>query len=131
MSFFAPIYFISIGMTTNFANHFDVILILVILLAAFITKFSSVILGAKVSGMALNRQVMAIAAGLNARGATGIILAGIGLQKGLIDERIFVAFFIMAVLTSMASGPLMNMFLKGKFTLAIPDKKTLPDIIRE
>ncbi len=131
LSFFAPIYFISIGMTTNFIAHFDGLLVLLMLLVAFITKFFAVILGARVSGMKLNRQVMAIAAGLNARGATGIILAGIGLQNGLIDERIFVAFFIMAVVTSMASGPLMTMFLKGKVTFQIPRDKALPDIVRD
>ena len=41
----------------------------------------------------------------NARGATGIILAGVGLTNRVIDERIFVAFVVMAPATSLISGP--------------------------
>lgn len=120
LSFFAPIYFVSIGMATNFAVHFDLLLVTLVTTVACVVKYASVLLGARMAGMPIDRQVWAIASGLNARGATGIILAGVGLANGLIDERIFVAIFIMALSTSIISGPLMNMFLKGRFTLTIP-----------
>ena len=53
-------------------------------------------LGAKAAGMPLDREAWAVGFGLNARGATGIILAGVGLANGVIDERIFVAIVVMA-----------------------------------
>jgi Kef-type K+ transport system membrane component KefB len=113
MSFFAPIYFISMGMTTNFIRHFDPALVAVILLAACVTKIGAVLLGAKAAPMPLDREAWAIGFGLNARGATGIILADVGLANNVIDERIFVALVVTALLTSLMSGPAMNRLLIG------------------
>jgi Kef-type K+ transport system membrane component KefB len=114
LSFFAPIYFVSMGMTTNFIANFDGTLVLIILVVACASKVGAVLLGARMSGMALNREAWAIAFGLNARGATGIILAGVGLANKVIDERIFVAIVIMALVTSLMSGPLMNSLLSNR-----------------
>jgi len=69
------------------------------------------LLGAQLAGMPLSRDTWAIAFGLNARGATGIILAGVGLANGLIDARIFVAIVLMALVTSLISGPAMSALL--------------------
>jgi Kef-type K+ transport system membrane component KefB len=111
MSFFAPIYFISMGMTTDFIKNFDLSLVIVILVVACVSKVGAVLLGAKLAGMTLDREVWAISFGLNARGATGVILAGVGLTNRVIDERVFVAIVVMALVTSLMSGPLMNQLL--------------------
>ncbi len=111
LSFFAPIYFVSMGMTTNFITNFDLGLVLLILVVACVSKVGAVLLGARAAGMPLNREAWAIGFGLNARGATGIILAGVGLTNGVIDARIFVAVVVMALVTSLMSGPMMNYFL--------------------
>jgi Kef-type K+ transport system membrane component KefB len=79
--------------------------------AASVSKIGAVILGAKAAGMPLDREVWAIGFGLNARGATGIILAGVGLANGVIDARIFVALIVTALVTSFAAGPMMTRFL--------------------
>lgn len=116
LSFFAPIYFVSMGMTTNYITNFDGLLVLVILVAALASKLGSVLLGAKLAGMPLDRESWAIAFGLNARGATGIILAGVGRAAGVIDDRIFVAIVVMALVTSLIAGPMMNWLLSHRFT---------------
>jgi len=118
MSFFAPIYFISMGMTTNFIRNFDLTLVALILVVACVSKIGSVLLGAKAAGMPLDREAWAIGFGLNARGATGIILAGVGLSNRVIDDRIFVAIVVMAMLTSLMSGPAMNSLLSRHRALA-------------
>jgi Kef-type K+ transport system membrane component KefB len=118
MSFFAPIYFISMGMTTNFIRNFDLALVALILVVACISKIGAVLLGAKAAGMPLDRETWAIGFGLNARGATGIILAGVGLANNVIDDRIFVAIVVMAMVTSLMSGPTMNYLLSRHQTLA-------------
>lgn len=112
LSFFAPIYFVSMGMTANFITHFDLSLVALVLGVAMVSKLGAVLLGARLAGMRLNRETWAIAFGLNARGATGIILAGVGLANRLIDERIFVAIVLMALVTSLISGPAMNTLLR-------------------
>jgi Kef-type K+ transport system membrane component KefB len=105
LSFFAPIYFVSMGLNANFITHFDAGLVLLIVVVACVSKIGAVLLGARLAGMPLDRKTLAIGFGLNARGATGIILAGVGLEHGVIDERIFVAIVVMAILTSLISGP--------------------------
>jgi Kef-type K+ transport system membrane component KefB len=108
---FAPIYFISMGMSTNFITNFDPVLVVLISVAACVSKLGAVLLGAKAAGMPLDREAWAIGFGLNARGATGIILAGVGLTNGVIDARIFVAVVVMALLTSLMAGPMMSRLL--------------------
>lgn len=117
-SFFAPLYFISMGMTTNYITNFDWALVLVILVAALASKLFGVLLGIKLARMPLNREAWAIAFGLNARGATGIILAGVGRAAGVIDDRIFVAIVVMALMTSILAGPVMNWLLSDRIAEA-------------
>jgi len=106
-SFFAPIYFVSIGLKANFAANFDISLVFLILLAACAGKIFGAGIGALFSGFSI-RESMAIGFGLNARGAIEMILASIALEYNLIDERIFVALVVMAMVTSLISGPMMN-----------------------
>jgi Kef-type K+ transport system membrane component KefB len=113
VSSFAPIYFVSMGMTTNFVANFDALLVALILGVACISKIGAVLAGAKAAGMHLAREVWAVAFGLNARGATGIILAGVGLANGVIDARNFVAIVVMALVTSLLAGPMMSRLLGG------------------
>jgi Kef-type K+ transport system membrane component KefB len=124
MSFFVPIYFVSMGMSTNFIANFDWLLVAIILLVACVSKVGAVALGARMAGMKVNREVWAIAFGLNARGATGIILAGVGLANHMIDERIFVAIVVMALVTSLMSAPAMTSLLNNKLSLKIPSGET-------
>lgn len=131
MAFFAPIYFVSIGMKTNFFSNFNPLLVVTILICAFASKFIAVLIGAKIGGMEIDRRALAIASGLNARGATGIILAGIGLSYGLINEQLFVALFVMAVATSILAGPLMSYFLAQRKTIAIKEPETTVSTIKQ
>jgi Kef-type K+ transport system membrane component KefB len=105
-------------MTANFIHNFDFILAVLILVVATVSKVGAVLLGAKAAGMPLDRESWAIGFGLNARGATGIILAGVGLANNVIDERIFVAIVLMAMITSLMSGPIMNQLLTSHRALA-------------
>lgn len=122
LSFFAPIYFVSMGMTTNFITNFDWTLVLLLFVVACVSKVGSVLLGARLAGMPLNREAWAIGFGLNARGATGIILASVGLANGIIDARIYVAIVVMAIATSLMSGPLMNYFLSHYRVVTDPSR---------
>lgn len=126
-SFFTPIYFVSIGMTTNFLAHFDFKMTALIFLVACVSKISAVLLGARMGGMQINRQTWAISFGLNARGATGLILAGVGLSNGLIDDRIFVAVVIMAILTTLISAPAMSGLLRGR-AAAVAGAQSIPPV---
>ena len=77
---------------------------------AFFGKILGAGFGAKLGGFS-NRESLAAGFGLNARGAMGIILGSIALESGLIGEEVFVSVVIMALVTSMTSGPLMRLCL--------------------
>ena len=54
------------------------------------------------------RQSVAIGFAMNARGAMEMILATVARDAGLIDDRLFVALIIMALVTSFISGPIIS-----------------------
>lgn len=108
---FAPLFFVSIGLRVNFGANFDFWLTLFILVIAFAGKILGSGVGTKLGGFTW-RESFAAGFGMNARGAIEIILGLVALENGLIDERIFVSLVIMALITSMTSGPLMKWVLK-------------------
>lgn len=117
---FAPLFFASVGLKVNFAAHFDIGLVLVVLVIACIGKILGCGLGARWSGIAW-REAWAIGFGMNARGAMEIILGLLALQAGLIRERTFVALVVMALITSMMSGPAMQRLLRLRKVLRLTD----------
>ncbi|EMR04235.1 cation:proton antiporter [Cesiribacter andamanensis] len=123
---FAPIFFVSIGLKVNFVANFDLMLVLVVLVLAFVGKIVGSGLGTYLGGYS-RRESLAIGFGMNARGAMEIILGLIALENKIIDERFFVALVIMALITSITSGPLMRLFLNPPVKIIPPDKDpTLP-----
>ena len=111
--FFAPLFFAGIGLRVNFLANFDLVLTLFVLAVACFGKIVGCGLGARWSGMT-KRESWAVGFGMNARGAMEIVLGLLALQAAIIDERMFVALVIMALVTSMLSGPCMQRILGMK-----------------
>jgi Kef-type K+ transport system membrane component KefB len=107
---FAPLFFVSIGLKLNFLAYFDAWMVLVILVLAFFGKVAGASIGAYWGGLSRNNS-LAVGFGMNARGVMEIILATLALNAGLIGEKVFVALVVMALVTSLTSGPLMKRFL--------------------
>ena len=108
---FAPLFFVAIGMKVNFLTYFDVKLVLFVLVLAYLGKVLGCTIAAWLGGYS-KRISMAVGFGMNARGAMEIILASLALQAGLIKENLFVALVVMALVTSITSGPLIKWILK-------------------
>jgi len=113
MTIWAPIYFVSIGLKTNFAANFDLTIVLLVFSVACIGKIIGASLGALAGGMT-ERRALAVGFGLNARGAMEIVLATAALDYGLIEGRIFVALVIMALATTMISGLALPWLMKTR-----------------
>jgi Kef-type K+ transport system membrane component KefB len=107
LNFFAPLYFVSVGLKTDFTGQFDGPLVLWVFLIACLGKILGASLGAMLGGMS-GREALTVGVGLNARGAVEIILATVALEQHLIDQRIFVALVAMAFATTLVSGPLLQ-----------------------
>ncbi len=108
---FAPLFFVSIGLRVNFITNFDPLLTLIIIVIAFAGKIIGSGIGTKLGGFTW-RESFAAGFGMNARGAMEIILGIVALENGLINEKVFVSLVIMALVTSMSSGPLMKWMLR-------------------
>jgi len=111
---FAPLFFVSIGLRVNFIANFDFMLTLIIVVIAFTGKIVGSGLGTRLGGFSW-KESLAAGFGMNARGAMEIILGLIALENGLINEKVFVSLVIMALITSMTSGPLMKWSLNRKW----------------
>ena len=109
-NFFAPLFFVSIGLKINFIENFDPVIVSIVLVLAFVGKVLGATIGARLGGMSKNHS-LAVGFGMNARGAMEIILGTLALNAGLISKPIFVALVIMALVTSLTSGPLMKKFI--------------------
>lgn len=112
-NFFSPLFFASIGLRINFVDEFDLVTVLIVLVVATMGKVFGCYFGAKAAKMS-NRESWAIGFGMAAQGAVGIILGGLALDAGLIQEKLMVAIVIMALGTSLLSGPAMQKILRQK-----------------
>lgn len=110
---FAPLFFVSIGLRVNFFTNFDLMLTLTIIFIAFTGKIVGAGMGTRLGGFSW-KESLAAGFGMNARGAMEIILGLIALENGLINEKVFVSLVIMALFTSMTSGPLMRWSLTSR-----------------
>lgn len=90
MTILVPVYFVSLGLRTDFAAEFDATIVLLIFAVACAGKIIGAGLGAIAAGIE-NRKALAVGFGLNARGAMEIALASAALHYGLIEGQIFVA----------------------------------------
>ncbi len=104
---FAPLFFASIGLRVDFAANFDIGLVMIVLVLATVGKLAGCVVSARFAGFR-SREAWAIGFGMNARGAMEIILGLLALEAGLINERLFVALVVMALLTSITSGMLVQ-----------------------
>lgn len=117
---FAPIFFASIGLKVNFLDHFDLELVLTVITLACCCKVTGGFLGARWGGMP-RREASAVGFAMVSVGAMGIIVGLLALESGIIEERLFVALVIMAMVTSMISGPMMRLVLRYRQQLSLQD----------
>jgi Kef-type K+ transport system membrane component KefB len=115
---FAPLFFATMGMRADFITDFDAFLVAGVLAVACVGKVLGCSVGAALGGMKRS-QALSIAFGLMPQGAMGIILGFLALEYSLINEKVFVALVVTAIVTSTMSGPLIRWALRE--TAAVPD----------
>jgi Kef-type K+ transport system membrane component KefB len=117
---FATLYFATIALRVDFVESFSPRLVLLVLGIACAGKLLGAAFGARAAGKTV-RDAIATAAGLNARGAMEIVLGELALQHGIIDRPLFTAIVIMALVTSVASGPLLKLFMRPALPSALDE----------
>jgi Kef-type K+ transport system membrane component KefB/mannitol/fructose-specific phosphotransferase system IIA component (Ntr-type) len=120
---FAPFFFASIGLRTNFVSNFHLGLTATVIGVACVGKLLGAGWGARLGGMDRTSS-LAVGLAMNARGAMEIILGILALQAGLIRENMFVAMVIMALFTSLASAPAIHFLIRRRRKLTLKDTVT-------
>lgn len=100
LGFLAPIFFVTAGFQVSFeVFQTSLPLLLTVVALATLGKIVGTALFYLPSGHGW-REGITIGAGMNGRGAVEIVIAGIGLQAGIISQEIFSILVFMAILTT-------------------------------
>ena len=83
--------------------------LLLILVVAIVGKVAGGALGARISGQPW-RISLAVGSLMNARGLMELIVIKVGLDIGVIDNRVFTMLLVMAIVTTVMTGPLLTLF---------------------
>jgi len=127
---FAPLFFVSIGFKLNFIQNFDLDITLIVGATAIFSKLLGAGLGGLWGGLKL-KEALAVGFGMNARGAMEILLATLALQAGVISSQLFVAIVIMAVVTSIMAGPMLQYLITGEMKVGVNLKEINPLSVQE
>ena len=109
VNFFAPMFFVSIGLGVDFIANFSFILFIAYFILAVSTKFIAVKLASRFFTLSSNDSNIA-AWGMISKGAMEIIVASVALQHKFIDHAIFVVIVVTALVTSILSGIMMKRY---------------------
>ncbi len=82
----------------------------VVLFAAVTGKLGGCYLGARLTGQP-HREAISIAALMNTRALMGLVAINISLELGLLTRELFTMFVIMALLTTVMTGPMLRAWL--------------------
>jgi Kef-type K+ transport system membrane component KefB len=113
-----PLFFVVTGLSLNVGDvHGDAfILLVVIFLIASAGKLGPAYAASRLAGLQ-PRQSATIAALVNTRGLTELIALNVGLQAGLINQRLFTVLVLMALLTTLMTGPLLSVIRPARASL--------------
>lgn len=112
-AFFPPFFFVFIGLQVELSAFSDPLMfgaLIAVTVIAAVTKFAGAWIGARAMGA---RESLIVGVGMIPRGEVGIIVAGIGLTKGVIDGDLFTVIVGMSVLTTLIAPALLKMVLKN------------------
>lgn len=107
---FAPIFFATAGLRIDLAGlgrHSGLVWAAVILGAAVGSKVIGAFAGARMARLPA-REALAMAVGLNCRGAVEIVIATVGLSLGVLSGATYTAIVLMAIVTSVIAPPLLR-----------------------
>ncbi|MFH9468780.1 cation:proton antiporter [Streptomyces clavifer] len=113
-SLLLPVYFVVAGFQVDLSGigTSGLLELALILVVAVLGKFGGTYFGAR--SQRLPRQSAAtLAALMNTRGLTELVILGVGLKLGLLDGSLYSLMVVMAVVTTVMTGPLLSRIRAG------------------
>ena len=105
-----PVFFALAGLRldlTSLASSSGLLWAAVVLVVAVVAKVAGVFGGAAAIRLP-RRQTLALAAGLNCRGAVEVVVATVGLTTGVLSTTAYSAIVVMAIVTTVMAPPLLR-----------------------
>jgi Kef-type K+ transport system membrane component KefB len=107
---FLPLFFVVTGLSVNVSamSHTAFILLAVVCVIACAGKLVPAYAASRVGGLS-HRDAASVALLVNTRGLTELIALNVGLSTGLISDRLFSVLVTMALITTIATAPLLGL----------------------
>jgi Kef-type K+ transport system membrane component KefB len=105
-----PGFFVVAGLAVDLSSMDSTAIgeLVVIIAVAVLSKLGSVYLVGRLTGMQA-RPAVAVAALLNTRGLTELVILSVGLTTGLIGARLYSLLVVMALVTTASTAPILRM----------------------
>lgn len=113
-----PLYFASSGLKTHLGlldSWLTVGFCLLVIAVACVGKIIGCTLAARLSSGFTWRESFAVGSLMNAKGLVELIVLNIGLDAGVIDDRIFAIFVTMALVTTFMTSPIVDFVYPPKY----------------
>lgn len=111
--FFVPLFFAVMGMLVNLQALFSVHVLIFGLIYSVIA-IAAKVFGAGIPSMFMNfnpRGALRIGVGMVPRGEVALIIAGIGISNGILNQELFGVAIMMTLITTVIAPPLLNKLL--------------------
>ncbi|HEX5188777.1 MAG TPA: cation:proton antiporter [Streptosporangiaceae bacterium] len=110
-----PVFFVVAGLNVNLrgigmSGLVDLVLIMLVAVAG---KFGGAYAGARLTGVQ-RRQSGALAALMNTRGLTELVILTVGLQLGILNKTLYTLMVVMAIVTTGMAGPLLKVIYPSR-----------------
>lgn len=124
-----PLFFAFTGLRThiNMLNGQDWLVCGGIVALATVGKFGGASLAARLAGSSW-RDACVLGILMNTRGAMELVVLNIGYDLGLLSDRAFAILVLMTLITTFATGPLLNLKIFSN-ALHPPDRAPLPESV--
>ncbi|MBT2545734.1 cation:proton antiporter [Streptomyces sp. ISL-44] len=123
-----PVFFLVAGLKVDLSglDMGGLGVLALILLVAVGGKFTGAFAAARLNRMPV-RQSAALAALMNTRGLTELIVLNVGLQLGFLDQSLYSLMVVMAVVTTAMAGPLLSWLLGRPTADDLPKASAAPE----
>lgn len=131
---FLPIFFMTTGLSTDITglNGRGLLELALVIAVACVGKVGGATAASRVSGLD-GRSATRLGVLMNTRGLTELIILNVGLSLGVLDRPMFTMMVIMALVTTLMTGPLLSRYPdpgedadKGRAEAIEPDGRSVP-----
>lgn len=110
---FVPLYFASIGLRHDFFANFDLLLVTFVTGVSIVGKFLGAWLGAFGPGLSREDR-LSVGIAFTPSGVTGIVVAGVALEAGILSTQVFVAIVFSTLVSSLLVSPALSWSIRRR-----------------